>query len=95
MHKWAPEDDIVALYLYRCESRSKIRGIPYSFEQIVATRRMPLGSLKRRMDNFEFLDTGRPKGASNYATQSKAIYEEHKADSCEVLRSEAIRILSG
>ncbi len=95
MHKWTPEDHIVALYLYRCNSRSRIRGIPYSFEQIVATRGIPIGSLKRRMDNYQFIDTGMPQGASHPAKQSKDVYERYKDDSCEVLRSEVIRILRG
>ncbi len=95
MHNWTPEDDIVALYLYRCESRSRIRGIPYSFEQIVATRRMPIGALKRRMDNYQFIDTGAPQGASHYAKQSKVVYERYKEKSCEGLRSEVLRIMRG
>ncbi len=95
MHRWTWQDDVVAFYLYKCESKSVVTNIPYSFAQTVAKRGMPVSSLRRRIDNFEFLDTGKPKGASHYAAQSKAVYEKHKSDSCEDLRSEAIRILRG
>ena len=93
-HNWTPEDDVIAFYLYRCESKSDVRGIPFSFAQIVAKRGMPVSSLRRRIDNFEFLDTGKPKGASHYAPhKSKPVYEQYKNASCDSLRSEVIRIL--
>ena len=91
MHKWAPEDDIVAFYLYRFESRSKIRGIPYSFEQIAGKIGTSIGSLDRRMGNFEALD-----GAGNldhWAMISEAVYHEYGDVAEQDHRSEVLKIL--
>lgn len=94
-HTWTWDDDVVAFYLYKCEGGSQITNIPFSVSQIVAKLGMPANSLRRRIENFEFLETGKPKGASHYAAQSEAVYVKHKDDSCEDLRSETMRILSG
>jgi hypothetical protein len=70
-HYWSEFDDIIALYLYKFGTDK----IPYEVEKLALIKDIPLGSLKMRILNFQAIDTG--KGLSNYANQSRRIYEKY------------------
>ena len=87
-HKWTEEDDIVALYLFRFGDDS----LSLPLDDIGAMLGMGAGSLLMRIGNFRAIDGG--GGLSNYARQSKEIFEKHKATPKGDLRITVEKIIS-
>jgi hypothetical protein len=82
-HRWSVQDDIVALYLYRFGE-----GDIGTLETLGETRGMGKGSLRMRVQNFQFLASG--QGLSHPSKQSKAIYRRHRNTPREELRQLAM-----
>lgn len=71
-HDWTIKDEVIALFLYKFGEEDLIFDIP----GIASKLGMSKDSLKAKIENFKFLDTG--KGLSNFSKNSKQVYEDFK-----------------
>ncbi len=99
MHKWTPEEDLVA-YNW---SKFSGRGISLSTDQVGAKLGMGGAAFRMRIGNFKAADAAggvwpAPKNASlpglrNYANQTALVYRVLKGASQTDVRSWAISVL--
>ncbi len=71
-HDWTVRDDIIAYFLYKFGDKDLL----YTIDTIGDRLGMGVQSLKARMANFQYLDTG--QGLSNAAKQSGEVFEKLK-----------------
>ena len=77
-HKWTPEDDLIAFYLYRYESSS----LRMTTEFISKKLGMSEASLRMRIGNFQAIDG--KGGLQNFAKLSERIFNQYKDISQEI-----------
>lgn len=66
-HQWKPTDDLIAVLLY------KIKASDAAIAKAAHEIGCPEGSLKKRIENVEYLDRG-TGGMDHFAKQTEAIY---------------------
>jgi hypothetical protein len=72
-HRWSEADDVAALYVYRFG----YQGLARSRSAVAQALGLGPDSFGKRIRNIKYLDSG--SGLSNYAKQTKRIYEQHNA----------------
>jgi hypothetical protein len=90
-HRYTREDDIVALYLYKCGDR----GLPQDTDTIARNLGIKPGSLRMRIENFRAIATDGAEGLENWAKQSKVVYDEYSHHSCDDLREIVLPYVQG
>ena len=86
-HKWTECDDIITLYIHN--HGTSLLGL--SLVDIASTLRIPVGSMKMRIQNFENIAGGR--GLPNAAKLSRSVFAEYSHLPESELRSIAIECL--
>lgn len=70
-YSWEPKDDLIALLLF------KLNADTATIKQIASEIGCPHGSLKKRIQNIEYLHCGTGK-MYKASIQTKQIYKKHK-----------------
>ena len=73
-HRWTRDDDSYAYYLYVLEREQPENKLKMKISSFANKRNIPESSIKMRMSNFRYLDG--QGGLSNFANQTKEVYEE-------------------
>ena len=70
-HHWTELDDLAAIYVFRF----KVEDLPYSLEEVADKLGIGHASFKMRLRNYHAL--AGDGGLSNFASQTKSVYERH------------------
>lgn len=93
-HTWTENDDIVAFYLYKFMGDEELRYKTKEIAELISKKGENfVGSLRRRIKNFRYLDTGDAPGGENYAALSKRVYDKYKNSPKNELRKIVVNIL--
>ena len=78
--KWKKDHDLKAFYVYKKikEGGNKEKLCKELSKDEVFKDYISLDSIKMKIENYRWLDTGGQKGLSNYSKQSQEIFEEYK-----------------